>query len=60
MWEYIDEILAIIIVVGSLILIGLGIDGEMKTILGVAATWVFSREIHKRFRGLEKSSKGGK
>jgi len=60
MWEYIDELLAVLIVIGCFILIGMGIDGEMKTILGVASTWVFSREIHKRFRALNKPSKGGK
>jgi hypothetical protein len=48
MWKYLDEVLGIIIVVGCFILIFCHIDSEVKTILSVAATWVFSREAHKR------------
>jgi len=47
MFKDLDEICGLILVVGCLVLIGLGIDGEVKGILGVAATWVFSREAHK-------------
>ncbi|MBA7591978.1 hypothetical protein ES708_34149 [subsurface metagenome] len=56
MWEYLDELIALIVVIGCLILIGFGIDGEVKSILGMAAVWTFGRgyQIAK-----EKTKKGG-
>lgn len=41
MWEYLDEVLAVIIVIGCICLISLGIDSEVKSILTVACGWVF-------------------
>ena len=44
-----DLIIAIIIVVGTLILLGLRIDGEVKSILTMAAGWAFgSQYVHKK------------
>ncbi|MBA7585676.1 hypothetical protein ES708_27664 [subsurface metagenome] len=60
MREYIDEIIALILVVGCLLLIGFGIDGEVKSILTMAAGWVFGREYIKRVVDRKKSTKGGK
>lgn len=39
------DIAAYIIIVGCLFLIGFGIDGEVKTILGLAAGWAFRKPI---------------
>ena len=50
MLQYLDELLAIVIVIGCIVLIALHIDGEVKAILTMAATWVFSREAHKLAR----------
>ena len=52
-FEYLDEIIALIIVVGCLTLIGLGIDTEIKGILGVAAGWAFKGglDIRRQVRG---------
>ena len=38
-----DTLIAAIIVIGTLVLIGLGIDGEVKAILGTATGYVFGR-----------------
>lgn len=52
MWEYLDELLAVIIVIACLCFIGLGIDGEVKSILTIATGWVFGREFTRhRKRG---------
>ena len=40
-WEYIDEVSALVIIVGCLILRALGIDGEINNILWLAAGWAF-------------------
>ena len=53
MWQYLDEVLAVIIVIGCVCLIAIGIDSEVKSILGIAAVWVFGKRA-ARFR------KGGK
>ena len=50
-----DTITAIVLVVGCLILIGLGIDSEVKSILTVAAGWIFGSQYQVR-----KTAKGGK
>ncbi|MBA7583498.1 hypothetical protein ES708_25443 [subsurface metagenome] len=55
MREYIDEIIALILVVGCLLLIGFGIDGEVKSILVGAGGWVFGREYVKRIRDRKKA-----
>lgn len=36
-----DEFVAMILVVGCLVLLFLGIDGEVKSILAMAAGWAF-------------------
>lgn len=50
-----DTVIAIVIVVGCLILIGLSIDSEVKSILTVAAGWIFGSQYQMR-----RASKGGK
>lgn len=55
MKDYIDEIIALVLVVGCLCLIAFGIDSEVKSILTVAAGWVFGREYVKRIRDKKKS-----
>lgn len=39
------DIAAYIIIIGCLILIGFGLDGEVKSILAVAAGWAFRKPI---------------
>jgi hypothetical protein len=43
MWEYLDELIAVILVVGCLILIVFRIDTEVKSILTIAAGWAFGK-----------------
>lgn len=43
MWEYLDELIAVILVIGCLALIFTGTDSEVKSILTVAAGWAFGR-----------------
>ena len=43
-----DTIIALILVVGSLALIALHIDTEMKSILAVAAGWAFGAQYQAR------------
>lgn len=50
-----DQIIAIILVVGCLILIALRIDSEVKSILTVAAGWIFGSQYMER-----KIRRGGK
>ena len=45
MWQYLDEVIAIILVIGCLGLIFTGIDGEVKSILTIAAGWAFGRSF---------------
>lgn len=42
-WEYIDEVAALVIIVGCIVLIACRIDGEVKSILAMAAAWAFKR-----------------
>lgn len=49
-----DLLIAIILVVGCLVLIFTGIDGEVKAILTLAAGWAFGSQYYYR-----KRSKGG-
>jgi len=44
-WEYLDEALAVIIVTGCIILIALGIDSDVKSILAIASGWVFGKRF---------------
>jgi hypothetical protein len=49
-----DLIIAVVLVLGCLILMGLRIDGEVKSILTMAAGWVFGSQYTAR-----KAAKGG-
>ena len=49
-----DLIIAMVLVVGCLTLIGTGIDGEVKSILTLAAGWAFGSQYQVR-----KLPKGG-
>ena len=40
-WEYIDEVAALVIIVGCIVLRALKIDGEIDKILWLAAGWAF-------------------
>lgn len=40
-WEYIDEVSALVIIIGCLTLRGLGVDSEVDKILWLAAGWAF-------------------
>ena len=40
-WEYLDEVSALVIIIGSIVLRALGIDGEVDKILWLAAGWAF-------------------
>ena len=44
----IDFGIPVILIVGSFILISMGIDGEMKSILTMAAGWAFHAGVRKR------------
>jgi len=46
--EWLDEIIALVIIIGCLILITLGIDSEVRSILAMGAAWVFGREFQRR------------
>ncbi|MBA7541576.1 hypothetical protein ES705_33892 [subsurface metagenome] len=43
-----DLIIALAMVVGGLVLLGLGIDGEVKSILAMAAGWAFGSQYQVR------------
>ena len=43
-----DTIIALVLVVGCLILLFLRIDGEVKSILTMAAGWVFGSQYQTR------------
>jgi hypothetical protein len=51
-WRHIDDILALVLVVGMIILISCHIDSQAWGILGMAAAWIFRS-------GLETKRKGG-
>ena len=57
MKTWLDLIIPLVLIVGCLVLIGLGIDGEVKTVLGMAAIWTFKsvgehrKEIKERKNG---------
>jgi len=40
-WKLLDMIIPLVIIIGCLGLLFAGINGEVKTILGMAAVWVF-------------------
>jgi len=43
MWEYLDELIALILVIGCFALLFTGIDSEVKSILTMAGGWAFGR-----------------
>jgi len=43
MHRYMDDILALVLIVGCLILLLAHIDGEVKSILALAAGWLFGK-----------------
>jgi len=43
-----DTIIALVLVVGCLILLGFGINSEMKSILAIAAGWAFGSQYQAR------------
>jgi uncharacterized membrane protein required for colicin V production len=49
-----DLIIAMVLIVGSFALIAFGIDGEVKSILTIAAGWAFGSQYQAR-----KVAKGG-
>lgn len=46
-----DTIIALVLIVGCLVLMGLHIDGEVKSILSIAAGWCFAAQYQARKRG---------
>ena len=46
-----DLIIALVLIVGCLLLLGLRIDGEVKSILTVAAGWAFGTQFQARKKG---------
>ena len=45
-----DTVIALILVVGCLVLIGFGINSEVKSILAIAAGWAFGAQYQMRKR----------
>jgi len=43
MFKDVEDLIALILVVGCLILMFCGIDGEVKSILTVASGWIFGK-----------------
>jgi uncharacterized membrane protein required for colicin V production len=43
-----DLIIALVLVVGCFVLLGLGIDGEVKSILTMAGGWAFGSQYQVR------------
>jgi len=43
-----DTIIALVLVVGCLILLGFGLNSEVKSILTVSAGWAFGAQYHER------------
>ena len=46
-----DTVIALVLVVGCIILLGFGIDSEVKSILALAGGWVFGTQYQARKRG---------
>jgi len=45
--KLVDLIIPAILIIGCLILLGFGIDGEVKAILALAAGWTFRTSMEK-------------
>lgn len=39
----VDDVCALIIIVGCFVLVGFGVDGEVKAILGLSAGYIFGK-----------------
>jgi len=53
LWQYLDEVIALVLVIGCLVLLFTGRDSEIKSILTISAGWAFGRtfgEIRARRR----------
>jgi len=48
-----DLIIALVLIVGCLALVFTGVDGEVKSILTIAAGWVFGSQYQARKIGKE-------
>ena len=46
--KLVDLIIPAVLIIGCLILLGFGIDGEVKAILAMAAGWTFRTSIEKK------------
>jgi len=46
--KLIDLIIPLVLIIGSMVLLVLGIDGEVKTILALAAGWAFKVVVTKK------------
>jgi hypothetical protein len=44
----IDFGIPVILIIGSFVLLGLGIDGEVKSVLTMAAGWAFHAGVRRR------------
>lgn len=47
---WLDLIIPIVLIIGCFLLIGLGIDGEVKSILLLAGGWAFRSSVYKTVR----------
>ena len=43
-----DTVIALVLVVGCIVLLALGIDSEVKSILAIAAGWAFGAQYQAR------------
>lgn len=43
-----DTVIALVLIVGCLVLLALKIDGEVKSILSIAAGWAFGAQFQAR------------
>jgi hypothetical protein len=48
--DHIDDIAAVILMVSCLLLIGFGIDGEVKSLLAIATGWLFGEKFVSKYR----------
>ena len=46
--KLIDLIIPLVLIIGSMLLLVFGIDGEVKTILALAAGWAFKVVVAKK------------
>mgnify|MGYP001605017790 CR=1 FL=1 len=49
-WEYLDELAALVLIVGCIVLLAFRIDGEVKSILAMAAAWAFKGGYDRTFK----------